>query len=655
MKALQKSSMREIRKSLGRYLAILAIVALGVGFFCGLRVCRDAMIETGDDYLNRQNMYDYRLISTLGFDQSDAEAFATIEGVTAAAGAVSQDALVEVEGTDTAGVLAFHSLTENVNEISLTAGRLPDDPDEMVGDASLFSVDSIGKTVRIADTNDEDTLDMFAYREYTIVGLGNSPTYMNYERGSTSLGNGTVMGFAYIPYEGFDCDYYTEIYVRLDTEGVIYSDEYQTGVEQYEGQMTDSGEARAYERFETLLNDALAELSDGTSEFDEAYADYLAQRDEAERELRDARDELITGGGQIAVNEQLLADSEAELRDARAQYNDGRAQLDASERQLESAEAETYAQLDATQAELTAQQTAVSEGMAQIEQSGVLDQEETLSQALPQLEEGLAQAQAAREELVAAGPALREGIAAAEANIQSLTKEKQQAIAGLEAQYKALEDEIAELEAELATLAPGDDDRIDELNALLENLRTKKQQLNEQLETDKQDYETRISQKQSERDKLAEQETAAENNVASLRTQRDQAVGALQGQLSQVQSDLAGKRTELAGLDPVADADRIAVLQGEIGTLEEQESALNGQISSTQEDYDSRIAQAESEWSDPVRAAFNGGDGVERAPDRTRRRPGSAKQRHCRCERANFPGGKRTCHAYAFAGRGSPR
>ena len=90
MKALRKSSLREIRKSLGRYLAILAIVALGVGFFCGLRVCRDAMIETGDDYLNRQNMYDYRLISTLGFDQSDAEAFATIEGVTAAAGAVNR-------------------------------------------------------------------------------------------------------------------------------------------------------------------------------------------------------------------------------------------------------------------------------------------------------------------------------------------------------------------------------------------------------------------------------------------------------------------------------------------------------------------------------------------------------------------------------------
>ena len=64
MRALRKSSLREIRKSLGRYLAILAIVALGVGFFCGLRVCRDAMVETGDDYLDRQSMYDYRLVST---------------------------------------------------------------------------------------------------------------------------------------------------------------------------------------------------------------------------------------------------------------------------------------------------------------------------------------------------------------------------------------------------------------------------------------------------------------------------------------------------------------------------------------------------------------------------------------------------------------
>ena len=118
--------MREIRKSLGRYLAILAIVALGVGFFCGLRVCRDAMVETGDDYLDRQSMYDYRLVSTVGFDHGATPTLSPdISGVTAAAGAVSQDALVDVTGLDMSGVVIFNSLTEDVNEISLTAGRLP--------------------------------------------------------------------------------------------------------------------------------------------------------------------------------------------------------------------------------------------------------------------------------------------------------------------------------------------------------------------------------------------------------------------------------------------------------------------------------------------------------------------------------------------------
>ena len=145
MKALRKSSLREIRKSLGRYLAILAIVALGVGFFCGLRVCRDAMVETGDDYLDRQSMYDYRLVSTVGFDQGDADAFADISGVTAAAGAVSQDALVDVTGLDMSGVVIFNSLTEDVNEISLTAGRLPRANNEAVADAQFFPVDSIAR------------------------------------------------------------------------------------------------------------------------------------------------------------------------------------------------------------------------------------------------------------------------------------------------------------------------------------------------------------------------------------------------------------------------------------------------------------------------------------------------------------------------------
>ena len=100
--AFAKNSWREIRRTLGRYVAILAIIALGVGFFSGLRVMRRAMVRTGDDYLHRQRFYDFRLLSTMGFTQRDADAVSGERGVASAEGSVSGDFLIRNEdGTET--------------------------------------------------------------------------------------------------------------------------------------------------------------------------------------------------------------------------------------------------------------------------------------------------------------------------------------------------------------------------------------------------------------------------------------------------------------------------------------------------------------------------------------------------------------------------
>lgn len=93
-------------------------------------------------------------------------------------------------------------------------------------DAWSFEESDIGKTVRLSENNSADTIDAFAYREYTIVGVANSPIYINYERGGTSLGNGTVSAFVYLPEDGFTLDYFTEIDVTFTDSGRIYSDEY---------------------------------------------------------------------------------------------------------------------------------------------------------------------------------------------------------------------------------------------------------------------------------------------------------------------------------------------------------------------------------------------------------------------------------------------
>ena len=227
---LFRSTLREIKNSLGRYIAILAIIALGVGFFAGLKVCRDDMISTADDYLNESRFFDYQLMSTLGYDEDSvdyvAEALpdATVEGYD------SYDVLVTSGDSDL--VYKALSISENINKPELLAGRMPQSADECLidkqavdmGDGSVDGV--IGSVVTISKENSEDTANAFKYDEYKVVGVAASPLYMNYERGTASIGDGSVSAFFYILPEGFDTDYFTGIYIDADIPGVIYSDEY---------------------------------------------------------------------------------------------------------------------------------------------------------------------------------------------------------------------------------------------------------------------------------------------------------------------------------------------------------------------------------------------------------------------------------------------
>ena len=137
-------------------------------------------------------------------------------------------------------MLKAYSLTSGINDLCLQAGRLPEKADECVVDAWSFEESDIGKTVRLSENNSADTIDAFAYREYTIVGVANSPIYINYERGGTSLGNGTVSAFVYLPEDGFTLDYFTEIDVTFTDSGRIYSDEYKAAADAMEEPLADT-------------------------------------------------------------------------------------------------------------------------------------------------------------------------------------------------------------------------------------------------------------------------------------------------------------------------------------------------------------------------------------------------------------------------------
>lgn len=150
-KTMLKSSLREIRQSLGRYLAILAIVGLGVGFFAGLRMSQPSMMATGIDYIRQYRLYDFRLLSTLGFTEEDVDYFSRLDGVGNAQGAVFTDFLTLTEDGDEA-VMKAHSLTDGVNLPELVAGRMPQAPDECLGDSRYFTEADLGRVLPVIDT-----------------------------------------------------------------------------------------------------------------------------------------------------------------------------------------------------------------------------------------------------------------------------------------------------------------------------------------------------------------------------------------------------------------------------------------------------------------------------------------------------------------------
>ena len=302
-----KTTLREIKGSLGRYLAILAIVMLGIGFFAGLKMTKPTMVDTEDEYLREQNFFDYRLLSTIGFTKEDVESLKDWTQAADVEGTLSVDALTAVEENE--AVYKFHALPESINMISLTAGRMPEAANECILDASQAGEEAIGSVIRLTDDNTEDTLEMFGERTYTIVGLANSPLYLNFERGTSSIGDGRIDGFVYVPADAFDCDYLTEIYLTLQEKYSVYSDAYEDYIDATQDELEDLTEQLVQDRYDGLIADAEAEIADAQKELDDKSA-------EAEAELRDALKEIEDGEQEIADAEIEIADGEKEIADA---------------------------------------------------------------------------------------------------------------------------------------------------------------------------------------------------------------------------------------------------------------------------------------------------------------------------------------------------
>ncbi len=375
MRGIRKSTFREIRSSLGRFMAIFAIIALGVGFFAGLKVTKEAMLATVKGYLDRHAFYDLRLISTLGFGPENTDAFAGAKDVEAAEGSVSFDMIYSLED-GSQGVAKIHSLPEELNTPKLTAGRMPQESNECVADNNLFGKSDIGTVISLAEDNAEEDLEHFTHKEYTIVGLVQSPLYIQYERGNTSLGTGRLAGFLYLPPEGFTVEYFTEVYVRFSQDFDLYSTEYNSFMDGKERSFERTAKEEADKRYQEIRREAEQKIADGYRELEEKEEEGLRELeaagkelDEAARQLEEGERALADARLEFAEGEQELFNKEGELIQARITLSEKEQELYQGEVTITEKEAELVearSLIDSNEVELRSAERQLADGKAEL-------------------------------------------------------------------------------------------------------------------------------------------------------------------------------------------------------------------------------------------------------------------------------------------------
>lgn len=475
MKSMMKrNTFREIKKSFGRYFAILAIIALGVAFFSGLKITQSVMVHSADVYLKDLQFYDYRLVSTLGFTEENVEALAEKEDVRAAEGAISAEVLYKDAG-ENERVIKMHSITEKVNKLKLIAGEMPQSADECVVDSALFSEDAIGSKLVLSENNTTDDLDKFAYKEYTITGLVQSPCYIQFERGNTSIGNGRISGFAYILKDGFAVDYDTEIYIKFDEDYDIYSDEYDSYMDAKEVDWEAYTKEQADIRYEKIVKDAQDELDEKKEELEEKRAEAEAELESAKQQLTDGETEISDGKNQIASAKTELSAKASELQSGKDALSSKVAELESASQQISGQESALAAKkaeyeqglnaylaakqqvtdqrnsLEAAKAQLTENTPGYEEMLAQIEAglTEVAGAEAELNAKNAELEAAAGQLSSAESQLAAAKQQIEDGknaLAVAEAELTDGEKQ----LAAAKEQIEEKEDQLEAAETELA-------------------------------------------------------------------------------------------------------------------------------------------------------------------------------------------------------------
>ena len=341
-KSLVKNNLKTIKRTKRRFISILIMAFLGVGFYAGLVASSPDMLDSLDRYADTSNLYDINIISTLGLTDDDINEIKKIDGIESVYGIQTKDSLTKVE--DKESICKVIEYNENINIPVVVAGRNIENENECLLDSAIIRTGKgaenyIGKKIVLENEDkDSDNNPIFTVKEFEVVGIAETPIYISGERGNTSIGNGTVSFYIFTQDNVINMDYYTGVYatVKGAKNVVTNSDEYLELVNPVVDKIENIKQTREENRYNELVNKATSKLNEAQKEFDD-------KKQEVDKQLEDAENKIKKAENEISASEKELKNAENEIQNQEQEANK---KFEDYANQIKTGEEELYKQED---------------------------------------------------------------------------------------------------------------------------------------------------------------------------------------------------------------------------------------------------------------------------------------------------------------------
>lgn len=503
-KALLKDSFKEIKVSYKRFISILLMALLGVGFFAGLRATSPDMVSTVDKYFKDQNVYDIEVLSTLGFTNEDLEAIKNVENVEQVYGTYSKDSLIKINDKE---IVTKILCLEDVNKPVIVEGREPQNEAECLVEEGFLksSNKKIGDKIQVEPENTEDGTEeneeFFKEKELTIVGTARSPLYISRERGTSKLGSGSINYYIYVSKENINSDVFTEAYVKLkDTEKYETStSKYERYVEETKNNIESIKEERQKARYDELIGEANSKIAEAEEKFNNEKQNGENQIKDAENKIQNGKDEITKGENEIANNDakakKEFANAEQQIKNAKNTIKNNETQYENKKVEAEKGFKEAETQKQNLQATLTTLKNSLNELNNKYNEIIKNLQNPNLPEAQKQiLEKAKVQLEKQKSQLETNQKTVEAGISKIE---NEITKGKQE-LNNAKAQIETAKKTLSQKEKQLASAKIQTKSGLEKARNKIEESKKEIQKAEEELQKSREEFDTKIKEAEEE-------------------------------------------------------------------------------------------------------------------------------------------------------------